>query len=271
MDAFADSKVESIPFLRNEIPQRTDPFHGSHLLTKRHRGRSTRRSTRTTDSSWSRAAWWGFLVLLLLSNAGLILERYKYPQHTHDCAGDSTGYAPWFPQEVKSFTDDFRYTTDHFNPPHKSEKTAKARAAWQSLFPPGEGLIRIDDQQDVEKYGLPPTRAPRYPINSTIDALETSMGHELHCLWEIQRHFGMAIRGEHIKSFEHVDHCVNFIAQAIVCAGDLALEGYAPAGSPPLPPTLHVCKKYDAVMDWFGDLKVVEPEDAWANSDPLED
>jgi hypothetical protein len=46
----------------------------------------------------------------------------------------------------------------------------------------GEGLIRIDDQQDVERYGLPPTRVPRYPINSTLDALETSMGHELHCL-----------------------------------------------------------------------------------------
>jgi len=72
----------------------------------------------------------------------------------------------------------------------------------------GEGLIRIDDQQDVERYGLPPTRVPRYPINSTLDALETSMGHEPLCMSIVgnSSHFGMAIRGEHIKSFEHVDH-----------------------------------------------------------------
>jgi hypothetical protein len=37
----------------------------------------------------------------------------------------------------------------------------------------------------------------------------------LYLQWEIQRHFGMAIRGEHIKSFEHVDHCVNFVSSLL--------------------------------------------------------
>jgi hypothetical protein len=114
MDAFADSEVESIPFLKDEIKQRIDSFHGSHLLKKRLLGRSIW----SGESSWSRTGWWGLLVLLLISNAALILERYKYPQHIHDCSGDSTGYAPWCnflspPQIMRVVAD----TDQLFSPP----------------------------------------------------------------------------------------------------------------------------------------------------------
>lgn len=96
-DAVADSKVESIPFLKEEIKQRIDSIHGSHLLTTR-TGLTKRlpgRSIWSGESWWSHVGWWGLLVVLLLSTTALLLERYKYPQHTHDCGGDSMGYAPW--------------------------------------------------------------------------------------------------------------------------------------------------------------------------------
>lgn len=45
----------------------------------------------------------------------------------------------------------------------------------------------------------------------------------------------------------HSAHCVDFIRQAIMCAGDISLEGKTEApgfGSP------HECVDYQAVLDW---------------------
>jgi hypothetical protein len=91
MEFLVNCKFQHIPLFEDEIVRSGGLLCGSKPLKWKQPGKNTWRG----EFSWSRTGWWGVLVVLLLSNAGLVLERYKSPRRIHDCAGDSTGYAPW--------------------------------------------------------------------------------------------------------------------------------------------------------------------------------
>ncbi|KAK7688203.1 hypothetical protein QCA50_008573 [Cerrena zonata] len=49
---------------------------------------------------------------------------------------------------------------------------------------------------------------------------DTSMSHELHCL----RVLNLALGESHIPETKHIQHCLNYIRQGILCDSDLTLE-----------------------------------------------
>jgi hypothetical protein len=94
----------------------------------------------------------------------------------------------------------------------------------------------------------------------------TSMTHQLHCLYTILEAYNtlqvsvdLGIQNK-IRMPWHITHCLEYIRQAIMCAGDGALEGAAttPPGDPITGRDLggsdgwdakHVCKDYRQVYE----------------------
>jgi len=117
-----------------------------------------------------------------------------------------------------------------------------------------------------EQYNNLPHPIHDYP-NHTV--YTTSLTHQLHCLYTvIEAYNTMKIRVDMpqanvspIKMPWHINHCFEYIRQAIMCAGDVALEGAATT----FPPgddgedrggsdgwdAKHVCKNYDQVYDYL--------------------
>lgn len=82
----------------------------------------------------------------------------------------------------------------------------------------------------------------------------TSVTHQLHCLYNIFEVYASQASGHDIpKQMQgHIPHCVEYLRQSIMCAGDTALEGQHTTfpdgvlGSDGWD-AKHVCKDYDAV------------------------
>jgi hypothetical protein len=97
----------------------------------------------------------------------------------------------------------------------------------------------------------------------------TSMTHQLHCLYTILNAYNTMsvtldsplLKVNPIQQPWHVNHCFEYIRQAIMCAGDVALEGAATT-FPPGPngedqggsdgwDAKHVCKDYSQISKYL--------------------
>lgn len=73
---------------------------------------------------------------------------------------------------------------------------------WASLTPRGHGFVKIDE----EFYSL-------------------SLYHQLHCLNSFRRTFNNNNNGSHANHGTfHAEHCISYLRQMILCAGDTTLE-----------------------------------------------
>ncbi|KAH8886436.1 hypothetical protein GQ53DRAFT_828080 [Thozetella sp. PMI_491] len=117
-----------------------------------------------------------------------------------------------------------------------SGSSSGSRDAWNSLMPPGRGYIPIDNPSMI---GL----GPGVPVSGTVEKFAISAFHQLHCLTMLREAYynllgasGDAHDGNahgHMKSSEahqhhwdavHLDHCFDYLRQAIMCAADPAVE-----------------------------------------------
>ena len=58
----------------------------------------------------------------------------------------------------------------------------------------------------------------------------------------------------------HMDHCIDYVRQMLMCGGDMALAGEdLPNGSSQLD-VPHVCKSWDRMYDWLYEHR---DNDAW--------
>ncbi|KFY35975.1 hypothetical protein V494_05428 [Pseudogymnoascus sp. VKM F-4513 (FW-928)] len=97
----------------------------------------------------------------------------------------------------------------------------------------GSGMVSIEQP---EQYNLPPSYTDHYKNSTKAEVYSMSMYHQLHCLAAIRLHFGSMtgkfnadankpITSRRVFRHEsHLDHCFDYLRQAIMCAGDLALE-----------------------------------------------
>ncbi|KAJ6191703.1 hypothetical protein J3E72DRAFT_175570, partial [Bipolaris maydis] len=87
--------------------------------------------------------------------------------------------------------------------------------------------------------------------------------HQLHCLHALAEEFNDMIatihagaaRGTkiHQDRQEHIEHCLAYLKESLVCCGDTAFEGQSSKSE--LPSTsgfgsYHVCKNFDEIMSW---------------------
>lgn len=127
-----------------------------------------------------------------------------------------------------------------------------------------EGLGYVHVKNPSEYSNLP------HPIhdytNQTV--FTTSVTHQLHCLYTILEAYNSmkltvasALPVDPVKKPWHINHCFEYIRQAIMCAGDVALEGAATTfpgsehgedqGGSDGWDAKHVCKDYGQVYEYL--------------------
>jgi hypothetical protein len=139
---------------------------------------------------------------------------------------------------------------------HSSSTTSSSKT---NVSTEGLGYLHI---KEPSLYNNLPHPIHDYP-NKTV--FTTSMTHQLHCIYTILGAYNtLKISGNPsaIKTPWHINHCFEYIRQAIMCNGDVALEGAATTF--PLDPVTgedlggsdgwdakHVCKDYSQVYNYL--------------------
>ncbi|KAM7207792.1 protein of unknown function (DUF3328) domain containing protein [Naviculisporaceae sp. PSN 640] len=174
-------------------------------------------------------------------------------------AGDLTGFAPRFSQQIKTFVPDHG-----FIPENSSEFfSEEVQNRWKGIVPRGLGYVLVND---TSPYNNLPRKLETYPDST----FTTSVTHQLHCLHAIIGTFAMLTSKEPGNAPEegawHVAHCFEYLRQTIMCCGDVALEGQATT----FPPgwvgsdgwdAKHVCKDYSEILDYLDENRV--NDDRW--------
>lgn len=219
---------------------------------------------------------WVVDTTLLLIIVGMLVERRTSLQkgHRYELAGDISGFAPscagscsslkatvlTFPvsQQIVSFKHDPVFTPENASD-FWNEDTQQA---WLSIVPEGLGYVEI---KDAGRYSNLPHPIHDYTRQTVFT---TSMTHQLHCLYtileaydtlQVSMDLGLA---NQVKMPWHINHCFDYIRQAIMCAGDVALEGAATSfpgdavtgedrGGSDGWDARHVCKDYSQVYAYL--------------------
>ncbi|KZL66181.1 hypothetical protein CI238_09978 [Colletotrichum incanum] len=240
-------------------------------------GRQTTQPSRCARTrSFFRRWRWLVDTFMLFVIVGLLLERRGLPKTTRDKrlepVGDLTGFAPEFTQQITTF-----HPTTDFVPddPKKLFTNTSIQENWLSIVPKGLGYLVMEDPAAHDNLPVPlPEFAPR-------TVFTTSMTHQLHCLYAIlESYAGLAANGSaavdmhsHIPEGTegaegpwHLQHCFEYLRQAIMCAGDVALEGTQttfPVGFTGSDgwDAKHVCKDYKQVYDYLDKNRALD--DHW--------
>lgn len=135
----------------------------------------------------------------------------------------------------------------------------------------GRGAITVDPSDRAglsQPYEVPAPKKDRERLGKEKEEVYmVSMFHQLHCLVSIldctsssinlnqmvqstlMRSYGlMVIQGTPPSDVEHDAHCFDFIRQALVCAGDVTVEGFSEYGEGW--GAVHKCKDVDAIKSW---------------------
>ncbi|KAK8867594.1 Oxidase ustYa [Apiospora arundinis] len=210
-----------------------DPM-GSH--EKYQWSRPERRTCMTTLQSFS---WLVNMVLLMINTIGLLyLVHYMGAPGSISplqVGGDYTHEGPTFLTTIQKWKADPDFTpltaTEFLKP--------KTQAKWETLIPAG-----FNFGEDGKVYNT------------------TSVTHQLHCVYIMGKIFSSVLSNSTDigipSDYEaHFLHCVDYMRQAAMCAGDVAIEPRDKNGSPG-PVTLenafngyHVCKNYGQVKSYL--------------------
>ncbi|CAJ2506774.1 Uu.00g079600.m01.CDS01 [Anthostomella pinea] len=194
---------------------------------------------------------WLVDTFLLLVVIALLLEKnwaHCSNNHFFEGAGDVTGFAPQFSQQVKSFSPDPGFVPENMSE-FFSEETRKK---WLDLVPKGLGYLDIKNPKDYDNL---PTPLDQFTHQFVVT---TSMTHQLHCLYSIAGAYSALMSDKSRLPTEtwHISHCFDYLRQGIMCAGDVALEGEQttfPRGFDGSDgwDAKHVCKDYNQVLDYL--------------------
>ncbi len=78
-----------------------------------------------------------------------------------------------------------------------------------------------------------------------------SVFHQLHCLSYLAARYQQGYAGTRLTAevAHHSAHCLDYLRQSVMCAGDTNLEGEG-EGAGPGWGSRHECVDYDAVLAW---------------------
>ncbi|CAI0653415.1 unnamed protein product [Colletotrichum noveboracense] len=227
-------------------------------------GCATRRSRCAKKCEAFRRWRWVFDTALMLVVVGLLVERRYLQSPARDKrlepVGDLTGFAPEYfvPDDPKSlFTN------------------ASLQENWLKMVPRGLGYLEVKNPRAHSNLPVPlPEFAPR-------TVFTTSMTHQLHCLYAIlESYAGLSVNGSaavdmhsHIPEGTegadgpwHLQHCFEYLRQAILCSGDVALEGTQTTFPPGFTGSdgwdaKHVCKDPKQVYEYLDKNRALD--DHW--------
>ncbi|KAI8155889.1 Oxidase ustYa [Colletotrichum sp. SAR 10_70] len=239
-------------------------------------GCATRRSRCAKKCEAFRRWRWVLDTALILVVVGLLVERRYLQSPARDKrlepVGDLTGFAPEFTQQITTF----HPTTDFVPDDPKSLFTnASLQENWLKMVPRGLGYLEVKNPRAHSNLPVPlPEFAPR-------TVFTTSMTHQLHCLYAIlESYAGLSVNGSaavdmhsHIPEGTegadgpwHLQHCFEYLRQAILCSGDVALEGTQTTFPPGFTGSdgwdaKHVCKDPKQVYEYLDKNRALD--DHW--------
>ncbi|KAJ2891287.1 hypothetical protein MKZ38_000621 [Zalerion maritima] len=149
--------------------------------------------------------------------------------------GDFTALSPAVSTSILKFSPDFSFVPSNASGMFSSQTLSR----WRTLMPKNSGWSG--------------------PTDKTF--FTTSMTHSLHCLFMMARTYAAVVDGETgalpADHHRHFFHCVDYVRQGVMCAGDIAMEGHLPQESSDFGPldggwnAHHVCKDYDQVLSFL--------------------
>ncbi|KAL6702785.1 hypothetical protein ACN47E_000969 [Coniothyrium glycines] len=221
------------------------------------------RSRRTRRATWRKLGRYRWMLdtALLVVTVGLLVEKRwnhddKAPaQHHYELAGDITGFAPRFSQQIVRFQPDAVFAPEDAAQFWSNE----TQQAWLSIVPEGLGYVHVREPAQHDDLPRP---LHDYPDQTVFT---TSVTHQLHCLYTILAAHHSPARTPAQPATPprhwHVTHCFEYLRQAVMCAGDVALEGAAttfPAGADGRDQggsdgwdAKHVCRDYGEVYAYL--------------------
>ncbi|KAK5701749.1 hypothetical protein LTR97_004567 [Elasticomyces elasticus] len=122
-------------------------------------------------------------------------------------------------------------TTFEHNDLFSGPSSLEREEAWSLMAPLGDGFILLPNSTAQGIYDLPLGQS-----TSRGQIYDISVFHQLHCLANIRRHlFAMKTALDEVDQHElsahalqphddHVYHCLDYIRQALMCAGDMTIE-----------------------------------------------
>ncbi|TLD09684.1 hypothetical protein PspLS_11387 [Pyricularia sp. CBS 133598] len=196
--------------------------------------------TSRTEKLRARLGWFARVAntVLLVVIAGLLaalLWRDGRSRASLQVGGDFGGAGPKFSTKITKWDADEAYV-----PKDPNEFFAKKTIdQWNTMMPAGNGW-----RQD-----------------ENITFFTTSMTHQLHCVFMMARIYAALQPGVNRTLPEdyqsHYLHCVDYLRQAIMCAGDVAMEPHSPTDADDNGPGdgswagYHVCKDYSQVTNYI--------------------
>ncbi|CZT05096.1 uncharacterized protein RAG0_11329 [Rhynchosporium agropyri] len=142
-------------------------------------------------------------------------------------------------------------------PTKYADTGSEADSLWRDMMPIGAGFVRVPHPR---RFDMPESKSIEGdPEEGEVYSL--SITHQLHCLAVI-RHVIMKYEKKDKSRYAgegHEYHCIDYIRQAILCAGDTTLDyaaivkgsdgverrlGFTGANS------THQCRDWDAIRDW---------------------
>ncbi|TKA32780.1 hypothetical protein B0A50_01005 [Salinomyces thailandicus] len=195
---------------------------------------------------------WLLTLIFALSTLGLLARKADL-----QIAGDVAKISPYFRHQITTFQPNQSFVANLTTPSFKNS----THHLWLDIVPKGLGFLHIPNPENNAQ--LPP---PYHRHNKTV--YTTSMTHQLHCLYMIMGSYNdIAVNGYTAPPdgeqdpHWHIAHCFDYIRQAIMCAGDVALEGEEttfPEGKTGTDGwnVKHVCKAYGDVYNWLEEMAV---------------
>ncbi|EKG13614.1 Major facilitator superfamily [Macrophomina phaseolina MS6] len=214
----------------------------------------------------------GALFASLLVNLVTVLVLVRFRDGKPDFGGDVSNVAPTFSQELIHFSPGMvEYTLNYTS----SEEAKTVRKRWQDLLPKGGGNVHIPNHDKYDKLSEPFLNSKGVPM------WKVSWAHQLHCLYYVMDAYDQVVRhgptGEEHKVQEghhsvHTNHCFDYLRQAILCNGDMTLEGRTELdntkGTDGYGHT-HVCRSYNELVQWAEERRLVDERWIIAHDAPL--
>ncbi|KAI8626506.1 hypothetical protein F5Y19DRAFT_445823 [Xylariaceae sp. FL1651] len=176
------------------------------------------------------------------------------------------GVALWLHVHIllRTFNCDAKPREDHFEPdllydtpvtfqPHYyfgGEPSKHTDEMWQRLSPPGDGIVEVPNAMTVNLPASLP--APNHPTTHKVYGV--SMFHQLHCLNFLRfAYYPNTIKDMPLDEvIAHRDHCLDYIRQAIMCAGDSSFEPLTNVGINGMG-AKHQCRNFERIFAWAYD------------------
>ncbi|KIW66172.1 hypothetical protein PV04_08373 [Phialophora macrospora] len=122
---------------------------------------------------------------------------------------------------------------------------------WEGLVPSGSGSVYITDAASFAMLGAPAVDSTKSPSEGRY---RMAMFHQLHRLAMLKYVAGTTFETWYKPNTSftpsHLNHCIDYLRQSIMCAGDVTLEPILPEVNNQGRAIKHQCRDFDAVQEF---------------------